>query len=65
MSDERIDLEVKVTFLEKLLGELNEVIFEQGKTLDRFEKQLKRLEGRLEASTDGVADPGFDKPPHY
>ena len=68
MDDERIiNLEIKFSHQEDFLMQLNEVVTNQGKIIERLEKEildLKRnvnVEGGVEANRS-LAD---DKPPHY
>lgn len=65
MSD-LIDLEIKISHQEVEIEELKKSLFDQTKTIDRLEKELKRLNDRI----DGLVNPqqigpGNEKPPHY
>lgn len=42
-----IELETKIAFQEHMLEELNDVITEQQRQLDRLEKEVGALKGRL------------------
>jgi len=55
------DLEMKLTFLEKTVEELNEVIFRQDKAIEALKEQQARLEERLEPQPEAPQKP----PPHY
>ena len=62
MNEERlIEIEIKIANQEHLLEQLNTVMYEQQKTIDRLEKSLKELEkaNQLEIGPHNV------KPPHY
>lgn len=61
--DARItDLEVKVAFQEKLLGELDEVIRSMRDEIDHLRDELRRFEERLPPEAGPTPD---EKPPHY
>lgn len=51
MSAERIvELEIKVTYQERLLQDLNDVVTEQTRSIDALEKRIASLEARLRAA---------------
>lgn len=59
-------LEERLTFQQKLLDELNTVVLEQGRQLDRLTRDLARQTDeltRLSALAEG--DLPHEKPPHY
>lgn len=60
MEQRLVDLEVRYTHLERLVEELNQVVFAQQQTIDRLVRQLTELGERVE-----VASPAAEKPPHY
>jgi SlyX protein len=60
MEQRLVDLEVRYTHLERLVEDLNQVVFAQQQTIDRLMRELGELAQRAE-----VAMPGPDKPPHY
>jgi len=63
--DERVkELEIKVTYQERLLEELNQAVIEQGKELDGLRRKLALLTDRVKAHErpDEVPD---EPPPHY
>ena len=69
MNDERLmDIEIKLAFQEKVIKELNQVVYEQQQEIDRLsavcELVLKRTRefSNFIPGSDGPAD---DKPPHY
>lgn len=62
MNDERIrNLEMKVTYLENALRELNDEIFKQSKIIVTMKKKIERLDGFL--SEEEIRE--NEKPPHY
>jgi SlyX protein len=63
MEQRLVDLEVRYTHLERLVEELNQVVFAQQQTIDRLVRQLTELAQRMEAA--GPPPPAADKPPHY
>lgn len=57
-----VDLEIRYAHLEKQLAELNQVVFEQGKTIGLLQAQLVALRTRV----TGLGEPmENEKPPHY
>lgn len=66
MEDRIIDLEIKFTFQEELLAELNNIVTAQQFKIDKLEKELKMLHSAI---GDSQGSPGGglkdEKPPHY
>lgn len=62
MEQRFIDLEVRYAHADKLLKELNDVIYAQQKTIDSMLKRIKALEERVRSL--GEDAPG-EPPPHY
>ena len=65
---DRVDLEMKIAFLERTVDTLNEVVVEQGASLERLEQKLAQVESRLRSQGEGeeeARDLADDKPPHY
>ncbi|MBX2986362.1 MAG: SlyX family protein [Bdellovibrionaceae bacterium] len=61
-----IDLESKISHQEFLLEKLNEVLYEQQKTVDRLEKSIEALKKRIEGEDlEPKIGPADEKPPHY
>jgi SlyX protein len=73
-----VELETRIAFLEQTLDDLNEVVIDQSRLIQRLEDRLARLEGRLVGDGDpGQAPmPGTggtpdrtdlldERPPHY
>ncbi len=67
MDDKRLmDIETKIAYQEHMLSELNEVLFQQQKSIDELKKNMEFLRNRLIDVGDMVStDPGNEKPPHY
>ena len=69
MSDERItELEMKLTFQENTVDELNKVIYNQQQQIDRLRKELNSLKDQFKSLMD--SGPGHNAadekpPPHY
>lgn len=59
-------LEVKVTYQEDLIQQLNDVVIAQQRVIDGLGKRLAHLErGLLELAEGGRELPPSEKPPHY
>ena len=57
-----VDLEIRYAHLERQLGELNQVVFEQQKAIAMLEQQL----GAMRSRVAGLGEPmPIEKPPHY
>ena len=57
-----VDLEIRYSHLEKQLAELNQVVFEQQKSITLLQQQLVAVRTRL----SGLGEPmENEKPPHY
>lgn len=70
MTNELIDLQIKVAYLEQIQDELNAVITAQTLQIKDLQDQLKLIYRYLEqthAQDDGIApfDLLADRPPHY
>jgi SlyX protein len=61
MESRLIALETRYTHLERQVDELNQVVFEQQKTIDRLTKELALLRNRA----GGVDRDPNERPPHY
>jgi uncharacterized coiled-coil protein SlyX len=59
-----VRLEIKATYLEKLVEELNEVLITQGRTIVELQKRLEHFERQLHTGGDDATIP-HEKPPHY
>ena len=67
--DERLmALEVKASFSEDLVDELNRTVARQQQQIEALARELVRLRGQVEAMGEregGAGDPGQEVPPHY
>jgi SlyX protein len=64
--DERlIEVEIRAAHLEKLVGDLSEVIYQQQKELDQLRAVVGQLREKLSADPGLVDGSRDDKPPHY
>ncbi len=68
MIEERlVNIETKITFQEDLIEELNKVVYQQQKKLDRLESVceslVRHVESLAEARNEGM--PVNERPPHY
>ena len=65
MSQDRIEVESKVTFLERTVEALSTTIHEQAQQLDAIELRLKKLEKKLDGDDGPEIGPHDSPPPHY
>lgn len=65
--DQRLtDLEIKASFSEDLLDELNQVIIRQQQQIDALMRELAQLRQQIPEAGSGVfSRAGDDLPPHY
>jgi SlyX protein len=68
MLEQRLEnIETKITFQEDLIEELNKVVYQQQKKLDRLEavceSLVRHIESLAEARNEGM--PANERPPHY
>jgi SlyX protein len=67
MSDDRItNLEIKLSFTEDLIDQLNETIYKQQQQIEFLYRELKSIKEQA-SSGDGVGNnnPKDEIPPHY
>lgn len=63
-----IELETRLSFQEQTIEQLNDVIIEQQKTLEKLHRQLQKLDKKIDDESQNwqhshnLAD---EKPPHY
>jgi uncharacterized coiled-coil protein SlyX len=62
MESRLVELEVRYTHLAQELAELNQVVFEQQKTISYLKNELAAVRGKIESLGDPVTN---DPPPHY
>lgn len=61
-----INLETKVAYQDKIIEDLNEVIYKQDKQLIALEKSLELLRTQVQSFQSGDNEiRGHEKPPHY
>lgn len=69
MSDElekkMMDLEMRLSFQEDYIDQLNEAILNQNKTIEALTKSFKLLTQRLSSVDTESIDVTDQKPPHY
>jgi uncharacterized coiled-coil protein SlyX len=67
VDDQRLtEVEMRYTYLERLVEELSRVLHEQQRTIDGLSSRLRRLETSLADALDQHDDrPPQEKPPHY
>lgn len=63
------DLQVRITFLDDLVEQLNQQVTHQNAEITDLKRQMQFLYQRMESSdlSDGIAtfDPLTNRPPHY
>lgn len=70
-TDNRLtDLEIKASFLDDMLEELNKVIVRQQESIDLLRREVAELKGRVgeagsPAAGDATARALLERPPHY
>lgn len=67
MNDDIIDLQTRLAFQDGLLEELNQVVTDQQKQIDRLELMLTTFRAQLESvqHTQMVSQSDEPPPPHY
>ena len=69
MSDNKfLELEVKISYLQNMLDELNMVVFRQGEKIEKLNNQIKETNEKLINQSETQSDQSEvvgDKPPHY
>ena len=66
MNEDIERLEIKISYLESMISELNEVVISQGREITHLKIQLESLEKKVEdlIEESGEARPNR-RPPHY
>lgn len=61
------DFEATLTFQQRALDELNEVVLRQQDELEQLRREVRHLRGEVERAIDltGADLPPDEKPPHY
>ena len=66
MRERIVELELKFTEQQRLLQELSEVIWAQGRSLERLEHELAAMGQKLAAMEPGLVDATVvERPPHF
>ncbi|NCB40539.1 MAG: SlyX family protein [Erysipelotrichia bacterium] len=65
MENRIIEIEKRLVYLEKFVDELNEVIVDQQRQIDRCNKELARLQPKASPSPIDENCQHDEKPPHY
>lgn len=68
MIEERLlNIETKLTFQEDLVEELNKMVYQQQKKLDRLEAMCESLVRNIESLAEerNAGMPANERPPHY
>jgi len=63
MEQRLMDLEVRYTYLERTVGELDQVILELRAEVTRLRREVEGLRALQDAGE--TANPPHEKPPHY
>jgi SlyX protein len=63
---ERVDtLEMRLTFQDETIEQLNQTITTQWKQIDALTRQLTELRERLQEAEANAPGPANERPPHY
>ena len=69
MDDNRlVDMETRFAYQEKTIADLNDVVTEQQKSIEKLEAIAEKLTQRihdLSMAVSGIDAPANEKPPHY
>lgn len=64
--DELNKMEIRLSYLEKMNAELNEVVIEQGKTITHLMVQMEEMKKKVKDLMEVTADERANRrPPHY
>jgi SlyX protein len=60
------EIEIKLSFTENLVDELNRTVYRQQQQIDQLQQALRDLRRQVEAQTPAEpGEPGDEIPPHY
>ena len=64
------DLQIKISYLEGFVNDLNSVIIEQNENNSQMKMEIKKLKGKIEQLEERIENKGNDfradeAPPHY
>lgn len=68
MKDNRIEaMETKLAYLEKMVADLDSLVYEYGRRTERLEEGMREMARRLVdlGSEKGSVLPASERPPHY
>lgn len=66
MNQRLTELEIRYSFQSRQVEELNQVICDQQRTIDRLVQRVERLERHLSEIFEAVGpNPPNERPPHY
>lgn len=67
IEDRLVDIEIKLSYQENVILELNGVVCEQQKQIDQLESACKVFASRIKDLLEALAEklPLNEKPPHY
>jgi len=65
MTEDVIDLQVKIAHLENFVEELNKVVIEQYTEINQLKKDVSVLKDKLEKGLSSDTNILNEKPPHY
>ena len=60
-----IDLEIKASFTEDLLEQLNQTIYRQQQDIDRLAREIGQLKLQAQSNSGATRNAADDLPPHY
>ncbi len=65
--EQLIEIEIKLAYHEKMISELNTIVFDQQKTIDHLLKMLDFFRNRISelSNTLTITESVNEKPPHY
>lgn len=65
-SEKVVELEMRLSVMEKAFDELSDMVTEQWQTIERLKSKLKVMESQLEGKQDRAEGTGHEPPPpHY
>lgn len=66
MSEDIEKLEIKISYLESIAAELNDVVIEQNKEINHLKVQIEKLEKKVEDLIEETSEARPNRrPPHY
>ncbi|HAT30473.1 MAG TPA: SlyX protein [Janthinobacterium sp.] len=60
-----MDIEIKLAHQEDLVESLNQMVYQQGRRIDKLEAMLGKLAEHVSSNAQSGPNPVNDKPPHY